>query len=250
MAGRWGGMGEAGDTAGFCLALVRSATAGPRVVGEALAARLRVTDSVAVQTDVVVVGLAGDRAGALRALARVRACDPALELTAELVTDGHDDFAVLRHALGEPPAARPPVPSSTDHGRAATAVIVDDNDDVRTMLGQLISRAGWTAVTAEMVGVDSIGAVVETCQSSGADVLVTDYHLGGGITGVDLSLACRRAGLGFPIVLFTASGWMTTAEDAERVGATLIISKGQVDELLGSLDRLADRLRLAHRRGP
>lgn len=250
LAGTGVGMTEAG-AGELCLAVVRSATARPQVVAGRLASLLRGADSVVVRADSVVAAFAGDQATATRAMERIRQSQPGLGLAAELVSDRHADFPVLRHALGDDePAARPAVPSSVDPARPATAVIVDNHPDVRTMLGQLVSRAGWTAVTVDTADTVSVPHhAVELCRTTGADVLVADYHLGGGVSGIDVALACRRSGLGLPVVVFTSSGWDTTTEDAERVGAIMIISKSQVDELLSVMDRLAERLRRAHRRG-
>lgn len=237
-------MTQTGERPGFCLAVIRSSAATPRSVARTVSRSLRRTDSVLVQAGAVVAAIVGDEAGAHRAVDRVREAEPVLGITAEVVSARHPAFTELNGAMRRIPplASRPVVPSAADAGRTATAVLVDDHPEVRSMLAQLVSRAGWTAVVPE-----PHDDIVEVCRASDAEVLVADYHLGGGFTGVDVSLACRRAGLGMPVILFTASGWATAAEDTTRVGA-IVISKGQIEELLAALDRLAERLRMSHRR--
>lgn len=238
-------MAEQRSRPSFCLARVRNHRTPGEELERIVSASLRATDTVQRRDGEVLAAIPGDEAAAQVALERILTLRPSADLAVTLVTREHPEFPGLAADLGWPreqPVVRPPVPSATDPRRPATAVIVDDEADVRRMLASLVGSHGWAALLAE-----SGHEVMDLCRACQADVLVIDYYLGGGATGVDAALECRRAGLGMPIIMFTASSWPTAAGDAGRIGGT-VISKSNLTELLSTLDNLADRLRRSHRR--
>lgn len=206
---------------------------------------LRATDTVRRRNGEVVIAIPGDEVAAHAAVGRILV-DLSSELAVTVMTHDHPDFPALAADLGWPrevPGARPVVPSGRDPLRPATAVVVDDDPEVRRMLAELVSFQGWVALVA-----DGRQDVVELCRESAADVLILDYYLGTDLpTGVDWALACRRAGLTVPMIMFTGSAWPGAADDSALADA-LVISKRNVDELLTALDNIGDRLRRSHRR--
>jgi DNA-binding NtrC family response regulator len=91
-------------------------------------------------------------------------------------------------------------------------------DDDRIFL-TLVQQA--FAIYFPMADITAVLAVYET---SGADLLITDYHMPPGMSGLDLIVALRDRRATLPVVLM--SGDDQIAPEAMAAGATSFIAKG------------------------
>lgn len=240
-------MAEESGRPSFCLARVRAARSSGEDLRTIVSASLRATDTVHHRGREVLIAIPGDESAAHAAVGRLLATRTASGLDAIVLTHEHPEFPRLAADLGWPreaPRARPIVPSGADPRRPATAVVIDDEVEVRRMLASLLSFEGWVPLVA-----DGRQDVVELCRGSAADVLILDYHLGAGQrTGLDWGRTCREVGLTLPMVMFAGSSWPGAAGDAALIDAA-VISKRNVSDLVAALDRVGEGLRRSHRRG-
>jgi CheY-like chemotaxis protein len=239
-------MGQERGGPSFCLARLKPSRRSGEDLVSIVSGSLRATDAVQDRGVDVLIAIPGDAWAARAAMDRVLGSQRRSKLKVTVLTDADPEFPTLAADLGWPreiPTARPVVPSADDPLRAATAVVVDDEPEVRRMLAGLLALEGWVP----LVG-DGHQDVVELCRASAADVLILDYYLGAGRTGPDWGVACRDAGLTLPMIMFAGSAWPGAAGDAARLDAA-VISKRDVAELINALDRLGDALRRSHRRG-
>jgi CheY-like chemotaxis protein len=77
---------------------------------------------------------------------------------------------------------------------------------------------------ADLTTVLSAEDALATYESCGADLLITDYHMPPGMSGLDLILALRGRRATLPVVLM--SGDDQVAPEALAAGATSFIAKG------------------------
>ena len=237
-------MAEERNRASFCLARVRASRDNGEEIERIVSGSLRASDTVHHHGGEVLVAIPGDVSAAQAAVDRILARHPS-RLRISVMTPDDPEFTDLAADLGWPreiPSGRPVVPSGADPQRPATAVVVDDEPEVRRMLATLLSTEGWVPLV-----VDGREDIVELCRESAADVLILDYHLGLGRNGVQLGMECRRADPLLPIIMFAGSAWPGAAEDAARIDAQ-VISKRNIGELIGVLETLRDDLCRSHRR--
>lgn len=238
-------MAEERTRPSFCLARVSAGRSSGEDLRTVVSASVRATDTVHHRGPEVLIAIPGDESAAHAAVGRILATRRPSEVVATVLTHDHPEFGVLAADLGWPretPSARPVVPSGADPLRPATAVVVDDEVELRRMLAGLVSLEGWVPLVA-----DGRQDVVELCRGSDADVLILDYHLGSGRNGLEWGMACRQAGLTLPMIMFAGSSWPGAADDAARIDAA-VISKRNVDDLIAALERLGENLRRSHRR--
>ncbi|HET6809376.1 MAG TPA: response regulator [Acidimicrobiales bacterium] len=229
----------------FCLARIRAARHSDEDLRRIVSGSLRATDTVHHRGRELLIAIPGDESAARAAVSRILATRSDSELAVTVLTRDHPEFQDLAADMGWPreiPNARPVVPSGVDPLRPATAVVVDDEVEVRRMLASLLSFEGWIPLVA-----DGRQDVIELCRGSAADVLILDYHLGRGRSGLEWGTACRGAGLTLPMIMFAGSSWPGAAEDAARIDAA-VISKRNVDDLISALELLGESLRCSHRR--
>jgi CheY-like chemotaxis protein len=229
----------------FCVARVTLSRSSGEDLGTMVGASVRATDAVHHRGSELLIAIPGDESAARAAVGRILATRSPSEMAVTVLTHDHPEFTDLAARLGWPrqvPNTRPVVPSAGDALRPATAVVVDDEVEVRRMLARLLSLEGWSPLVA-----DGRQDVVELCRAGQADMLILDYDLGAGRSGLDWGMACREAALTLPMIMFTGSSWPGAAEDAARIGAA-VISKRNVHELIAALDRLGEELRRRHRR--
>ncbi len=110
---------------------------------------------------------------------------------------------------------------------AARILIVEDDKALGFLLQAELKRSGHdvTAVTS------GEAALVEEGRS-GVDVVVTDLHLAGMMTGTQLCAAMREKDPDVPVVLMTAHGTLDTAIDALRANAWDFVLKPFAPEVL------------------
>ncbi len=121
----------------------------------------------------------------------------------------------------------------------STVLVVDDKEMLRDSVGQTLSRAGMTVLTA-----DGGEAALASIAKSRPDCIVTDLKMPG-MDGLALIEAAKRFDEDLPIVLMTAFGTIETAVKAMKLGAYDYVTKPfEGDELLITVKRAIGHARL------
>jgi two-component system, sensor histidine kinase len=133
-----------------------------------------------------------------------------------------------RFALALPPGSRP-VGAAPGHGadsaagagpRRARVLLVEDDAGVR-LATQMLLRAEGYAVSAAA----SLDEALAQARQAMPDLLVTDYHLAGGTTGVQVIAALGElAGTRLPAVVITGDT-SSAARDLQLHGGLRVVSK-------------------------
>lgn len=146
--------------------------------------------------------------------------------------------APLHSAPADQPVEPPAVPMG-NRGVADTAVIIDDDATVREGLAAMLEGWGHRVVAAA----DGDAAVAVLAGHDGrAGVVLADYRLGGGCTGVDAIDAVRKAcGWQVPAILLTGDTGSDLAQQAERAGFTVVHKPVSPAELRRLMDTIAER---------
>jgi DNA-binding NtrC family response regulator len=121
-----------------------------------------------------------------------------------------------------------------------TALVIDDNEAVRTAFDVLLSLHG-----ARVVGAASPAEGLATLQTGAIDVVIQDMNFRreatGGEEGIALFHEIRRRFPDMPIILLTAWTHLETAVDLVRAGAADYVAKPWDDDrLLTSVRNLLD----------
>jgi DNA-binding NtrC family response regulator len=121
-----------------------------------------------------------------------------------------------------------------------TALVIDDNEAVRTAFEVLLSLHG-----ARVVGAAAPAEGLEALQANAIDVVIQDMNFRreatGGEEGIALFREIRRRFPDMPIILLTAWTHLETAVDLVRAGAADYVAKPWDDDrLLTSLRNLLD----------
>jgi len=115
---------------------------------------------------------------------------------------------------------------------ARDLLIVDDDDAMRKMLGELFAEEGyrvWEAASADRA--------LELCREREVDAVLSDVCMPG-CSGIELVGALRRVRPEAPVVLMTAFGSVATAVEAMRAGAFDFVTKPfDRDTVLLAIDR-------------
>jgi PAS domain S-box-containing protein len=133
--------------------------------------------------------------------------------------------------------------SDTDRRGAAArragrhvVLLVEDDVGVRDATRMLLTVEGFDVIAAA-----SLDEAVQALDSSGPalDLLVTDYHLGSGDTGLDVITTLRRlAGQELPAILISGDT-SSSARDIARDSRLRLLSKPvDVDQLLAAMQEL------------
>ncbi|MCK6369841.1 MAG: response regulator, partial [Gammaproteobacteria bacterium] len=113
---------------------------------------------------------------------------------------------------------------------------VEDDVGVRDATRMLLTVEGFDVIAAA-----SLDEAVQAFNSSGPalDLLVTDYHLGSGDTGLDVITTLRRlAGQELPAILISGDT-SSSARDIARDSRLRLLSKPvDVDQLLAAMQEL------------
>jgi DNA-binding NtrC family response regulator len=123
--------------------------------------------------------------------------------------------------------------------RRARLLVVDDEDNQRTMLASILERAGYDVVVAE----DGERALA-LLERQEFDCVLTDQRMPS-VSGLDLLDRVQRTRARTPVVLMTAYGTVSAAVEAMKRGAADYLAKPfQKDELLLVLDKAIRQRRL------
>lgn len=106
--------------------------------------------------------------------------------------------------------------------KQARILVVDDEEPIRELCGQVLEYAGYTVVTA--AGYEEAMTCLE---SSGFDLMVTDILMPGK-SGFDLMRDARAIVPDLPIVVLT--GYWTMQGDAKKWGADAVFVKPFLQE--------------------
>jgi CheY-like chemotaxis protein len=111
-------------------------------------------------------------------------------------------------------------------------VIADDNDDMRAAIRELIETLGADVAEAASGG----DLIMLLTDEKPVDLLITDVRMPW-MTGFQVSLAARNAGLTMPIIVVTAFADDQLRSQVERLGSASLLSKPFHPEELLSLAR-------------
>ena len=98
-------------------------------------------------------------------------------------------------------------------------LLVDDDDDIRTMMGEGLRRRGFDVET-----VSSGEACLDRMRSDPADMVVTDIQMPG-MSGIELCAALHERYPGLPAIVVTALKDVKTATSAVENGAFALMTK-------------------------
>ncbi|MBM3324706.1 MAG: response regulator, partial [Calditrichaeota bacterium] len=130
-------------------------------------------------------------------------------------------------------------PELPEHLRG-TILVVDDEETILTVLKNLLSIRGHTAITA----LDTRQALSLYRNNSSFDAVLTDIRMPGP-SGLELLEEIRRDNAELPVLVMTGYGEYQIAVDALRKGATDYLEKPfSADELFAALERSLDTYRL------
>src|SRR5512136_352648 len=125
-------------------------------------------------------------------------------------------------------------------GMGHTVLIVDDEKNMRWVLGQALAGEGYEVVEAED-GKQALEAVNE----SQPDIMVLDHRMPAP-DGMEVLRRIRAKGLTFPIIMLTAHGNVATAVEAVKAGATEYLTKPfDLEELKLSIEHALEYTNLA-----
>lgn len=142
---------------------------------------------------------------------------------------GRGSVFSLELPVGDPSQARSPkdacgpaLPARALHGR--TIVVVDDEPAVRAGLQALLG--GWGAQVLAFASLPAVQAWADGVDgvAERPDLLIVDYRLDAGCTGLDVIAAMRRRfGVGVPAVMVTGSLAGDLDGQARRLGFQLLL---------------------------
>ena len=104
-------------------------------------------------------------------------------------------------------------------GRAARVLVIDDEDEVRSVLRDVLTSMGHTVVEAAS-GEEGLAC----CEREAVDVILADVSMPG-MSGWDVAAACRRRFPRVPLGFVTGWGDRLDPEEVSRSGVRFVLSK-------------------------
>jgi CheY-like chemotaxis protein len=115
-------------------------------------------------------------------------------------------------------------------GEAGRVLLVEDDDEVAELVGQMLSQLGYE-VTRAANAAAALGALANGRQ---VDIVFSDVMMPGGMNGLDLAREIRSRRFGLPILL--TSGFAEAARpEAEAAGIRILSKPYRLDELAAAL---------------
>ncbi|GAA0390772.1 sigma-54 dependent transcriptional regulator [Brevundimonas terrae] len=96
-----------------------------------------------------------------------------------------------------------------------TVLVVDDDPTQRRLIQAVLDREGYAVVHAETGG----EAIDRMTKGGGADVVLLDLVMPGGLSGLETLAELRTAGVNIPVIVLTANGGIETVVRAMQAGA-------------------------------
>jgi CheY-like chemotaxis protein/nitrogen-specific signal transduction histidine kinase len=132
---------------------------------------------------------------------------------------GESAPAATRPAAVAAPAAAAPAPPAPKPAPGAKILVVDDSEEVREVLRELLSRHGYTVVTSP----DGESGLVEL-ESRTFDLAMLDLGLPG-ISGLEVAHRLKRRWPTTQVALMTGYGDRMGPEDAQAKGVDFVLAK-------------------------
>jgi CheY-like chemotaxis protein len=131
----------------------------------------------------------------------------------------------------ERPAASPAAEPAAKSAPGAKILVVDDSEEVREVLRELLSRHGHTVVTAP----DGESGLVEL-EARGFDVAMLDLGLPG-ISGLEVAARLKERWPATRVALMTGYGDRVGPDDAQSKGVDFVLAKPfSLDQLRSVVD--------------
>jgi len=119
--------------------------------------------------------------------------------------------------------------------RKGTALVVDDEADVRKVIGDALTETGCTVMTA-----GDAESALEILDQGGVDLAFVDINLGRA-SGFDILDSVRKRGTSTDIVVITGKASVANAIEATRRGAYDYVTKPfDIDHLISLAQRILD----------
>jgi CheY-like chemotaxis protein len=116
--------------------------------------------------------------------------------------------------------------------RPPRVVIAEDDDDMRSVLCELVSGLGAEVAEASSGG----DLVLLLTDDQPVDLLITDVRMPW-MTGYQVALSARNSGFGVPIIIVTAFPDDVIRAQVEKLGSAVLLAKPFRPEELLSLVR-------------
>jgi diguanylate cyclase (GGDEF)-like protein len=120
-------------------------------------------------------------------------------------------------------------------------LICDDEESIRSMLGEAVSNWGFQVATAP----NGESALAYLQAGNLPHIILTDIRMGG-ITGIELAAEAKKISKEIEVVIMTSHGTFETAVQAMRIGVFDYISKpfDNIDDVRTTLIHVAERIYL------
>jgi DNA-binding response OmpR family regulator len=116
--------------------------------------------------------------------------------------------------------------------RLPRVVIAEDDDDMRTVLCELVSTLGVEVMPASSGG----DLVLLLTGNEPVDLLITDVRMPW-MTGLQVAVSARNSGMGVPIIVVTAFPEDALRDQVDHLGGAVLLAKPFRPEELLSLVR-------------
>ncbi len=133
------------------------------------------------------------------------------------------------------PDGERPVEDDSPDASAGTVLLVDDDEEVAALVGEMLEHLGYR-VTHAASATDALGALQNGCQ---VDIVFSDVMMPGGMNGVELAREIRTRDLGVPVLL--TSGYAEAAQQSAAAEGVHVLAKPyRLEELAISLRTAID----------
>ncbi|MDO8414064.1 MAG: response regulator, partial [Gallionellaceae bacterium] len=129
------------------------------------------------------------------------------------------------------------------NSKQETILVVEDDEAVARLEQKHLERAGYTVVT-----VQEAEQATNRIRQGGIDLVVLDYLLPGGSTGLDFYKELKTAGMDLPVIIVTGYSEEATVIAALRAGVRDFVTKSQqyLDYLPEAVERILIQERMKH----
>ena len=123
-----------------------------------------------------------------------------------------------------------------DPSTALRILIIDDNEELRSMLGEILERLGYTVQSTEKAK-DALTII----ERGDADLCLLDLKMPG-VTGFELLKVIRRRHLPIPIIVVSAHISQDAARELAEIGVQGMVAKPfKKDRIAEEIQRVAQK---------
>jgi len=138
----------------------------------------------------------------------------------------------------EPAAAQDAASPSTSRVQGRVLVI-DDDPQLAGAMEQLLGEWGYTTVAAHTIE-EAVDAAAQAARSGGLGLILADYQLGNGASGIEaIGAVARQVGRAVPAILITGDTSARAADEARQRGYPLLHKPVDPAALLALVERAA-----------